>query len=285
MDSVTLSLALVAGAVAAFNPCGFALLPAYLTVLVLGETPHAGGGTRASLRRGVRFSVGMTVGFVVVFAVAGVALAALTAPIERYLPIVTIVIGIVLIVVGAQTLAGRPWAIKGLQGRGAGPTTAWLTQVQYGITFALASLSCTIGPFLAVTSGTLFGSGALEVVGAFVAYALGMGAVVGALALVTVLASGTAVARIRRAAPVIARVSGALLVVAGAYVAWYGWFELRVLGGTQVDDPVVEAALGIQRDLTQAVDGLGVAVILVALAAVVAVAVVALRRGQLTRDR
>lgn len=33
MDSATLSLAIVAGVLATFNPCGFALLPAYMGVI------------------------------------------------------------------------------------------------------------------------------------------------------------------------------------------------------------------------------------------------------------
>ena len=33
----TLALAVAAGMLAAVNPCGFALLPAYLSVLVLGD--------------------------------------------------------------------------------------------------------------------------------------------------------------------------------------------------------------------------------------------------------
>ena len=43
------------------------------------------------------------------------------------------------------------------------------------------------------------------------------------------------------------RVAGALLLVAGAYVAWYGAWELRVLGGGDPGDPVIEAAARIQR--------------------------------------
>ena len=35
-----LTLALGAGVVAALNPCGFALLPAYLTLFVLDDQPH-----------------------------------------------------------------------------------------------------------------------------------------------------------------------------------------------------------------------------------------------------
>nr|BFE88443.1 hypothetical protein GCM10020093_110440 [Planobispora longispora] len=37
-----LALALAAGTVAAFNPCGFAMLPAYLTMLIVDD----GGGRR-----------------------------------------------------------------------------------------------------------------------------------------------------------------------------------------------------------------------------------------------
>ena len=36
MDPAVLTLAFVAGAVAAFNPWGFALLPAYLTLVIGG---------------------------------------------------------------------------------------------------------------------------------------------------------------------------------------------------------------------------------------------------------
>lgn len=270
MDTFTLSIALVAGAVAAFNPCGFALLPAYLTVLVLGESQSAGGGTWSSVVRGARFSIGMTVGFVAVFGGFGLVFATFTTNVERYLPVVTIIIGVALIGLGVLTLMGRSIAISGLQGRGAGPTAAWGTQIQYGVTFALASLSCTIGPFLAVTSGTLLGGDFLEVVSAFVAYAVGMGAVVFALALATVLASGSVVARFRRAVPIIARVSGVLLIVAGAYIAWYGWFELRVLGGESVDDPIIAWALDIQRWLTRTVSEAGASAVLWTLGIVVA---------------
>ncbi len=53
-----LALAVVAGAVAAFNPCGFALLPAYLALLV-AEGPATGHGSRvAALARAVRFPLG-----------------------------------------------------------------------------------------------------------------------------------------------------------------------------------------------------------------------------------
>jgi cytochrome c biogenesis protein CcdA len=62
-------------------------------------------------------------------------------------------IGVLLVGVGTWLVAGRHLALPGLAGRGTAPTAGWWSQVGYGVSFALASLSCTIAPFLAVTAG------------------------------------------------------------------------------------------------------------------------------------
>jgi cytochrome c biogenesis protein CcdA len=49
-----LALALVAGAVAAVNPCGFALLPAYLAMLVTDAPAGSMSGTRRQVLRAGR---------------------------------------------------------------------------------------------------------------------------------------------------------------------------------------------------------------------------------------
>ncbi len=276
MDRGVLALALLAGAVAAFNPCGFALLPAYLSLLVAdgprSESPRAGGRrTLIAVRRAVRFTSGMTVGFVAVFGTFGAVIAPLALSVERYLPYLTVVIGGVLVLLGAWLLAGRALTVPGLAGRGSGPTRSWWSQVGYGVSFALASLSCTIGPFLAVTSTSLRGSTSLQVVASYVAYALGMGTVILVLALAAASAQATAVTRMRRANAYVGRVSGALLVFAGAYVAWYGWFEVRVLSGSTTHDSVVDAALRVQGYLTRLVADAGAGVLLVVLVGLVCV--------------
>lgn len=279
MSSATLAFALAAGGVAAFNPCGFALLPAYLGLLVAGDGPTGAGGRAAAVIRAVRFSAGMTAGFVAVFGLVGVVLAPLAVSIEPYLPVVTVVMGIVLVGAGGWLLAGRHLGIPGMVGRGSAPSASWWSQIGYGVSFALASLSCTIAPFLAVTAGSLRTGGPLGVAGAFVAYALGMGVVVLALALAVAAARESVVRAMRRAGAVISRGSGALLLVAGAYVAWYGWFELRVLSGRLAADPVVSAAATVQEAITRRVAGLGAGGLL----AVAAVLVVVLAGAALAR--
>lgn len=281
MDVSALAFALVAGSVAAFNPCGFALLPAYLGLLVSGPDGTGGTGRAVAMLRAVRFAAGMTFGFVAVFGLVGGVLAPLALSIERYLPVVTVVMGVVLVGLGAWLLAGRHLPVPGLAGFGSAPTARWWSQTGYGVSFALASLSCTIAPFLAATAGSLRAGGPLGVAAAFLAYALGMGTVVLVLALAVAAASSSVVGAMRRAGAVISRGSGALLVIAGAYVSWYGWFEIRALAGGVSSDPVISAAVGVQEAISRWVAGLGAGVVLaVAGASAVLIAAVVARRAR-----
>jgi cytochrome c-type biogenesis protein len=275
VDLAVLTLALVAGAVAAFNPCGFALLPAYLSLLVAAPG-EAGAGTQlAAVGRAARFTAGMTTGFVAVFGVFGLVVTPLALSVERYLPVVTLVVGAALLGAGGWLLAGRSLPAPRLLRKGRAPGTPWTSQVGYGVAFALASLSCTVAPFLAVTAGAVRAGGTPALLATYLAYAVGMGAVVGVLSLAAATASSGLTARMRRTAPYVARASGALLVLAGAYVAWYGWFELRVLAGSATGDPVVDAATGVQSALARAVADVGAAGVAAVALGVLAVAAVA----------
>ena len=57
--------------------------------------------------------------------------------------------------------------------------------------------------------------------------------------------------------------------VAGGYVAWYGWYELRLAAGRRdaLDDPVIQAASQLQQTLANTLDTIGPALLLAALAA------------------
>jgi len=275
VSTALLTLAFVAGAVAAFNPCGFALLPAYLSLLVAAPDETAGrAGQLAAIGRAGRFTAGMTLGFVAVFGLFGLAAAPFAVALQHHLPVVTVIVGGALVLTGVWLLAGRSLTLPLLTRRGRAPGTSWGSQIGYGATFALASLSCTAAPFLAVTASAIGSGGPVAVVTTYVAYAAGMGAVVGVLALASATASAGVAVRMRRTAPYVARLSGALLVLAGAYVTWYGWFELRVLAGRTTGDPVVDAATDLQASVARAVAAVGAPGL-----AAVALAVVAILTG------
>ena len=140
--------------------------------------------------------------------------------------------------------------------------------------YAIASLGCTIGPFLAVVvSAFRTGSSVLAGLGLFVAYALGMALVVGIVALAVAVAKVSVVRQLRRAAPLISRLGGALLAAAGLYVAWYGWYELRTFSDPETRDPVIDAAARVQAGISSWLAGLGPSTVTIAFAVLLAAAV------------
>jgi cytochrome c biogenesis protein CcdA len=252
---VPYALAVSAGMLAAVNPCGFALLPAYLAVLVVGSE----GDSRATqIRRAVVLTAAMTLGFAAVFGVFGLLAAPVADAVARHLPWVSIGLGVILAVLGVVLIAGRqlPMLVPKLS-KGPAVTRRVGSMALFGAAYAIASLGCTVGPFLAVVVAGFRAGSLLDGVSLFLAYALGMGLVVGAAALAVALARVSFVRGLRRAAPVVNRIAGGLMVLAGLYVAWYGWYEVRVLRGGDPNDTVVDAAAQVQSALATTVDRAG----------------------------
>jgi cytochrome c biogenesis protein CcdA len=247
-------LAATAGLVAALNPCGFALLPAYLSFLVGDGSDDRVG----AIRRAVTFTSAVTVGFVTVFGGFGLLAAPAADTVARNAPWVGIAVGVLMVVVGGWLVTGRSVSLLIPRvGRSAPVTRGFFSMALFGAGYALASLGCTIGPFLALVATSFRAGSAGAGVGLFVAYAGGMALLVGAAAGVVAVADAALVRRMRRYAGTASRLGGALAMIAGGYVAWYGWYELRVLAGGDPGDPVVDVAGRVQAALAAGVAALG----------------------------
>ena len=232
------------------------MLPAYLSMFVVGEDGR--GGMSASLRRAASATVAMTSGFVVVFATFGLLFAPVAGQLQRWLPSLTVIIGLVLATLGVLILAGRSVAVRVPFLRlTADPVASPRSMFAYGVAYAIASLGCTIAPFLVVTASTFTTGDPLTGILGYAAYGVGMGLLVGVLAVAAALGSRTLAGRLRAATPYIVRAGGALLVLVGAYVSWYGWYELRLYNGGVKPDPVVEAAGRVQSHLASWVEVAG----------------------------
>jgi len=254
------------------------MLPAYLALVVRGEDVDR----RAAVARAVTATAAMAAGFLAVFGGFGVLTVSAAATVQRYLPYVTVVIGIVLVALGIWLLAGREITMLGGAARGArwAPTARLGSMFTYGISYAVASLSCTVGPFLAVTAAALRGGSVLGGMAVYVAYAAGFTLVVGVLAVAAALASSAAVDRMRRIVPYVNRISGALLLVVGVYVGYYGLYEIRLFAGNgNPEDPVIAAAGRVQGAIAGWVHQHGAWPWLVALAALIIAAFAAAWRA------
>jgi cytochrome c-type biogenesis protein len=272
--TAAISVALAAGMLAAFNPCGIALLPAYLAALVISDSSSVSPGRR-TIGRAVGFALGMTGGFILTFGLLGLAITPVTYALEPYLPYVTIVIGVVLVIVAVRSFLGRSSGFSIGRSLGSAPGSTGLSRVGYGIAFALASLSCTIGPFIAVVSTAARTRSLLVGTASFVVYAVGMGVVVLAMSLLAAVAGIGAARAMRRATPVVNLVTAVLLLVTGLYVTWYGAFEIRVLHYGATHDPVVDLVTGLQSSVSRWI-GSNSVLVLIASATSIALALLAL---------
>ncbi|OBA60176.1 hypothetical protein A5647_14465 [Mycobacterium sp. 1100029.7] len=255
MNQALIGLAFAAGLVAAVNPCGFAMLPAYLLLVVRGRPDDERVGALPAVGRASVATAGMALGFLTVFGVFGALTISAATTVQRYLPYATVVIGVVLVALGIWLLSGRE--LTALTPRPLGPRWAptqhgprLVGMYGYGISYAIASLSCTIGPFLAVTAAGLRSGSALTGVSVYLAYIAGLTLVVGVLAVAAASASTALADRLRRVLPFVNRIGGGLLVLVGLYVGYYGLYEVRLLSArANPRDAVIAVAGRVQGAL------------------------------------
>ncbi|WP_082092390.1 cytochrome c biogenesis CcdA family protein [Demequina pelophila] len=290
--------ALLLGAVAAFNPCGFALLPAYLTLIVTGSAGAVGGGAgiaaqaprAVALRRALGFAGAMTVGFVAVFLAFGLLFGGVSLGLQGsvlpYVSYVTVVLGALVVALGVVMAVRGELSGPGLGALSRGsraPGRTFASQVAYGASFAVASLSCTIGLFLVVVTQALDAPGPAAAIAPFLAYGVGMGASVVLVSLAAALAGTSAATALRRRTPLLMRAGGVLMVLAGLYVVVFGLAEVLPRFGIHTLDGVLLTTARWQSSITHAIQGWGTPVLvsLAALAVVATAAVlVAARRAE-----
>lgn len=169
-----------------------------------------------------------------------------------------------------MAVGGRDIAVLVPRPAGDAPTARLGSMYGYGVGYAVASLSCTIAPFLAVVSMTFRQGAALAGVLAFVAYAVGMSITVGVAALAVAWAGSSAARRCAGCCRMWAGSPG-MVVATGLYVGYYGYYEMRLyFAGADAGDPVIEAASAVQSWLAGHVDALGAWGLLGAIGALVA---------------
>ncbi len=231
-EALPLGYAFGAGMAATANPCGFALVPAYLALQLRGAAVgDRGSADRAALvGRALAIGGAASAGFVLLFGGMGLALSTGASVLAVYLPLASLAVGLLFIVAGSWTLAGASPSIT-LPGKLAGrftrpPDRGGLAgYFAFGVGFGLASLSCTLPIFLTVVATVLTAGGLAAGLLRFVLYALGMGLVLTTVAIAVALAEGALVQRIRKVARYVYLASGLLLVISGAYVVFY-WLTL-----------------------------------------------------------
>jgi cytochrome c biogenesis protein CcdA len=271
-----LALALASGMVAAVNPCGFAMLPAYVTFF-LGHEGDRVPSRGESVARAIPVALAVSLGFVVVFGVVGIALRPISSTVQEYAPWATIVIGVGLAILGVAMVAGKELKVRvpvlDRGGRSGGLGSMFL----YGVSYAIASLTCTIGIFIANIVNAFSRTDFVSGVAVLVTYAAGMGLVITALTVAIALARDSVVRVLRSGMRHANRAAAVLMVVMGLYVAWYGIFSLRLRSDPGTRAGPVDRVEQWSADATRFVSDVGATrlgiYLLAAIAAMVSISV------------
>jgi len=223
-----------AGMVSAVNPCGFAMLPVYLTLyLGAGDGEFRKQPLLVRLAKSIWIAAVVTAGFGLLFGAVGAVVSAGGSFLMGVIPWLAIVVGVALVVLGIFMLFGKSLSfhsILQLAGKIGDPRQMTVSGFfLFGVAFGATSLSCTLPIFLMVVGGSVTAGNFADGILQFVSYILGTGSVILVLTLgIAVVKEGVVVGALRKALPYIHKISAVLLIVAGAYITYY-WLTSGLL--------------------------------------------------------
>ena len=217
-----------------FSPCALPMLPAYLSYYLsteitddittdggFGAVLHRGGSRQTSVYRGILFGGSASAGMLSVFGALALVTGVLGDVLTKFIPMLTPVIGVILILLGGTILMDRTgWLSQTVQLPELGeqsPKQFYL----FGLLFAAAALACTAPVFFGITLTALSTGGIAGAATVLVGYGSGM---VGLFVLVTVLVALTkdeATRHLNSLVPYVEKVSAVLLIGAGVYLLVY----------------------------------------------------------------
>jgi cytochrome c biogenesis protein CcdA len=231
---VHFAYAFTVGLLAAVNPCGFPMLPAYLSFFIGAErdavgpgTVRAGPDTSTRVLRALGAGASVSVGFFVVFLTLGLAIDAGLVSLGSWATWLTMLIGIGLVALGVATLLGHPPKIGLPRLDRGGRTRSVGSMVLFGMSYAIASLGCSVGLFVSVVKGTAERENLASGILAFGAYAAGMSVVLLFVSLALAFTQDGLVRWLRSTLRHQERIAAVLLVGIGTYLVYYGVLAIR----------------------------------------------------------
>ena len=256
------AFAFTAGLVATLNPCGFAMLPAYLSYFMgLDDDVEVAAGSGAL--RAVRVGAVVSAGFLLVFGVAGILITLGVRAVVDALPWIAMVVGLGVIGLGAAMLSGRELRVR-LPKTGSAPGGRGNAGVfWFGVSYAVASLSCTLPVFLIVVAGTIPQLGLVAGIATFLVYGLGMSTLLLLVTLSLAFGKRALLTRLRHASQHVNRIAGAILVLAGGYIIFF--WTTTLVGDGSSQPAAVQWMEQLSSRATNAVADASVAVTTVAI--------------------
>lgn len=220
------SLAFSAGLISFVNPCGFALLPVYITYYFKNE------GLEKSffLRRifaGLIFGLMVSLGFATVFSLIGVIVSYIGRGLLKYVGWFDLSIGIMLIIIGfiylfnlnklinlsKLTIIGEKLKANKLNNK-------YASFFLYGMGFAIASLGCTLPIFLLVVTTAIQQTGIFNGIVIFLIYSAGMSFFMILFSIAVAFSKTIIEKTLKKWTPYIYKLGAIIVITAGVYLIY-----------------------------------------------------------------
>lgn len=209
-DLVSLVYPFTAGVFVLFSPCGYALIPGYVSYYL---------GSEVTVPRALKGGIASTLGLVSIFAAIGLGSSVIGDLIKPYITLFTVFSAIILIILGVLILAdiSLPSAyLQIISSERRGLPGFFI----FGIAYGLAAAGCTAPIFFSIILFAFISSGAFNGLVTFLLYALGVGLPLIITSILVATAKRPLISRIRNLTPKLYKLSGVVLILVGLYLIY-----------------------------------------------------------------
>ena len=225
------SLAFSAGLVSFVNPCGFALLPVYITYYFKNENLEKNNFEKNSLLKRIFFALllGIIVsfGFAFTFSIVGALVSYIGKGLLKYAGWFDLIIGIILIAIGFIYLFNLNSKINLSKLTNIGESlksnkinNKYASFFLYGIGFAIASLGCTLPIFLLVVASAIKSNGIFNGIITFLIYAAGMSFFMVLFSIAIAVFKTFMEKSLKRATVYICKLGSIIVIISGLYLIY-----------------------------------------------------------------
>lgn len=209
----------VQGVLAFLAPCAVALLPGYIVAFISRDSQKNPSKVRR-LYRGFKLAMLSILGILVVYAIAGIMIIVAAQVLKDYMMWITISMGVVLIVLGIFMVIGKDISFSFNMNNPTHQTEA-VEAFVFGIAYAIGALGCLFPLFLVVATQAMAAPSLWLGASYIGAYFMGISGMMIGTILLSTFAKDLLMKYLRKILPYMERITGGLLILAGAYVIYY----------------------------------------------------------------
>lgn len=223
VDQFLITFAFVAGFLAIFSPCGYALLPGYAAYLL---------GGRTGIREAVISGFSAVCGIVTVYAAVGVLTGLVGALLSTIIPWLSFIASLVVLAMGVSIYVGIRIPMVGLRTSLTTLTSGGFYGFYlYGLSYGLAAQACTAPIFISILSVAAASGKPADAFMILISYSVGAAVPIIVTTVLVSQARKLALDRLKRLTPTLYKLSGILLIAVGIYIIMlnmgliyiYGW--------------------------------------------------------------